>query len=225
MTDFWGEKLYNSHFQKCKLWNQYPNMRLEQSNLICFLLNHGAHIFCEIRIPSFIFCISLLIYIQPQTTAFSSNSSQKPWAAISEKQNKTKTLIKTPRNTLIKALFEVWGRLSCEFWPLCSMLHNHFHLRFERIGWTRAFLSFILSSTDPHPQPPPQPPPPGNDGHMAGTLPGFSNNRRDPISIPTSCHQWLLGYFVLARLKMWFEFTIRTELNAMPFLPPEPSIS
>ena len=25
-TDFWGKKLDNSHFQKCKLWNWYPNV-------------------------------------------------------------------------------------------------------------------------------------------------------------------------------------------------------
>lgn len=91
---------------------------------------------------------------------------------------------------------------------LCTaLLHKHFHLRFEHIGWTRASFSFILSS----------PPPPGSDGHMVGTLPGFSNNRRDLISIPTSCHQRLSGYFVLARLKMWFEFAIRAELNMKPF--------
>lgn len=44
----------------------------------------------------------LAYYIQPQTTAFSSISSQKPWAVISEtKQNKTKTHIKTPQTPLI----------------------------------------------------------------------------------------------------------------------------
>lgn len=151
MTDFWGEKLYNSHFQKCELWNQYPNVWLEQSNLICFLLNHSAHIFYEIRIPSFIFCISLLIYIQPQTTAFSSNHSQKPWAAISEKQNKTKTHIKTPQNTLIKALFEVWDRLSCESWPLCSMLHIIFIRDLNILEELEP--SFLLSCHPPTPNP------------------------------------------------------------------------
>lgn len=96
----------------------------------------------------------------------------------------------------------------CWFYPFCIEIHLDYILLFP------SFLSFssVIS-------------PPGSDGHMAGTLPGFSNNRRDLISIPTSCHQWLSGYFVLARLKMWFEFAIQTELNAMPFLPLEPSIS
>jgi len=59
-----------------------------------------------------------------------------------------------------------------------ELLYNHFHLRFEHIGRTRAVLSSILSFFSL-----------GNDEHMATTLTGFSNNRRDLISIPASCHQ------------------------------------
>lgn len=157
---------------------------------------------------------SSVYYTEPQTTASLPIHSQPPCTAFSTKE--TKGLYPNHRE-LLSLCWEVWGTLSCGSWPLYSTTMPRFHLRPEHIGETRAFLSFILSFSSP-------PPATGGDGHMAGTLHGFSNNRRDLISIPTSCHRWLLGYFVLARLRMWFEFAIRTELSGVPSLPLEPSV-
>lgn len=150
---------------------------------------------------------SSVYYTKPPTTAFLPIHSQPPCAAFSTKETKGSyqnhhelplIMLRSLRLTFM------WS------WPLYSTTTPRFHLRPEHIGETRTFLSFILSFSSP-------PPAPGGDGHMAGTLHGFSNNRRDLISIPTSCHRWLLGYFVLARLRMWFEFAIRTELSGVPF--------
>lgn len=147
-----------------------------QSNLICFLLNQRAHIFYKNSLfYLFIFLFSYLLNSAADHNIFIYQFSKTP---SRKKKNKQKTHIPTPYNPLmiLSAKFGMYFHTNL---GLCTaLLHNHFHLRFEHIGRTRAFLSFILSF-----------PPLESDGHMAGTLPGFSNNRRDLISIPTSCHQ------------------------------------
>lgn len=122
--------------------------------------------------------------IKLKPKAFSPSYAQTPRAAFSAEETKGAY---QNHHKLLSLRWEVWDTLSCEFWPPYSTTVHCFHLRLEHIGETRASLSFILSSSNP-------PPPPAVMGrHMAGTLHGFSNNRRDLISIPTSCHQWLLG--------------------------------
>lgn len=176
-----------------------------------FLVFSSQTHFIKKSLSETFFCV---LYWTPNQSLFAYPYSQPPCTAFSTKE--TKGLYPNHRE-LLSLCWEVWGTLSCGSWPLYSTTTPRFHLRPEHIGETRAFLSFILSFSSP-------PPATGGDGHMAGTLHGFSNNRRDLISIPTSCHRWLLGYFVLARLRMWFEFAIRTELSGVPFLPLEPSV-
>ena len=159
----------------------------------------------------FIFLFSYLLNSAADRNIFIYQFSKTPSSRFRKKKNNTYPYTIHPSHD---ALCKVWDVLSYESWPLYSTSAQSFSSEVWTY-WKNQSLPFFYPVIFP----------PESDGHMAGTLPGFSNNRRDLISIPTSCHQGLLGYFVLARLKMWFESAIRTELNAMPFLPLEPSIS
>lgn len=83
-----------------------PMCGFQQSNLICFLLNHSAHRFYQIRIPFFLFYfffISLLIVFDSKPQHFHLSVLKNPGQPFQKKikQNK-KTQIKTAQNPLIK---------------------------------------------------------------------------------------------------------------------------
>lgn len=121
----------------------YPNVWFFwQSNLICFLLNQRAHIFYKNSLfYLFIFLFSYLLNSAADHNIFIYQFSKTP----SRKKKHQKTHIPTPYNPLmiLSAKFGMYFHTNL---GLCTaLLHNHFHLRFEHIGRTRAFLSFILS--------------------------------------------------------------------------------
>lgn len=149
-TDFWGKKLDNSHFQKCKLWNWYPNVWFFLAVKLNLLFTESACTYILLDKNSlfylFIFLFSYLLNSAADHNIFIYQFLKAPSSRFrKKKKQKQKLHIPTPYIPLmmLSAKFGMYFHMNL---GLCTaLLHNHFHLRFEHIGRTRAFLSFILS--------------------------------------------------------------------------------
>lgn len=90
----------------------------------------------------FIFLFSYLLNSAPDHNIFIYQFSKTPSSRFRKKTPKHISQLHTTL-MMLSAKFGMYFHMNLGL--RTALLHNHFHLRFEHIGRTRAFLSFILS--------------------------------------------------------------------------------
>lgn len=136
-------KIRQLSLPKSELWNWYSNVWFFTVKLNLFFTELPCT-YIVLGSPHFkIF--PCLLYSASNHCLFSYQVLKNPEQPFQKNKTKYKTHIRTPPKPLMKlpAKFEMYFHVNL---GLCTaLLHNHFHLRFEHIGRTIAFLPFILS--------------------------------------------------------------------------------